>query len=533
MPDPIVWQDLPKSQSDATTIDEATSAAIAVHNSDPDAHLAELASLEAHRTSEIIDHLAESVLNDKLAATARSFTAIVDINGVADYDNIQDAVDYVNSRGGGTIKIMPGVYTLTADLLLSPLINLLGEGMQITQIVSDSATLRHIYYVGGLTPHDWDYNLDPFYEGDTFLTNAAGDWDERPVVGQRAYIDFAPGPAYWASVVDADAGGVEVDTPAPADAEDEQTIEFRMGGTVQDGSTTFALAGTQTASVLGIFVGMQIKGLEADYVGYVQQIVDDQTILLTVPFSGDDGTYAFDYYFTGSHSPYIEGVSFGSPATPVQVATGTFGFKLECIRCEFLSGGAAVYWNPTGFIGFLEEPYPLLRLYDCFIFCDSSNPAIYATYGRFEACQFLPLESGARGLQVLYGLWVTDCLFGDSSFAGTYTNNKWVETYGDANYIGNSRFYDTLNLGIFRTTEANGLYYIVLEGCYIAPTTNQTISLLGTRNRITACDFLGDGSTTFTLSSSFSNSVYVGNVHKKTLTDSSTNCAVGNNVTYT
>ena len=63
---PEIWGTLAKSQVDPQTIDEAIAAAIAAHESDPSAHLGTGESLESHKTSEIIDHLAGSIVGDKL-----------------------------------------------------------------------------------------------------------------------------------------------------------------------------------------------------------------------------------------------------------------------------------------------------------------------------------------------------------------------------------------------------------------------------------------------------------------------------------
>lgn len=61
----FTWGSLEKSQTDSTTIDEAIDAKITAHNNDPDAHLGDGQSLQSHRASEIIDHLAESIVPDK------------------------------------------------------------------------------------------------------------------------------------------------------------------------------------------------------------------------------------------------------------------------------------------------------------------------------------------------------------------------------------------------------------------------------------------------------------------------------------
>ena len=57
---------LPKSQIDDETIEEAIDRLIAVQESDEEAHLGVGDSLQSHKASEIIDHLARSVYRDKI-----------------------------------------------------------------------------------------------------------------------------------------------------------------------------------------------------------------------------------------------------------------------------------------------------------------------------------------------------------------------------------------------------------------------------------------------------------------------------------
>lgn len=60
-----LWGLLQKSQDNAQTIDEAIAAAILAHEADPEAHLGEGESLQAHKHDPIIDHPAQSVVLDK------------------------------------------------------------------------------------------------------------------------------------------------------------------------------------------------------------------------------------------------------------------------------------------------------------------------------------------------------------------------------------------------------------------------------------------------------------------------------------
>jgi hypothetical protein len=63
-----VWGQLNKSAIDNETIEEAIARLILEHDEDPEAHLGEGGSLLSHKASEIIDHLATSIIADKIAS---------------------------------------------------------------------------------------------------------------------------------------------------------------------------------------------------------------------------------------------------------------------------------------------------------------------------------------------------------------------------------------------------------------------------------------------------------------------------------
>ena len=62
-----VWGLMPKAQDDDETIEEAIARLIAEHEADEAAHLGVGEALQSHKASEIIDHAAESIVDDKLA----------------------------------------------------------------------------------------------------------------------------------------------------------------------------------------------------------------------------------------------------------------------------------------------------------------------------------------------------------------------------------------------------------------------------------------------------------------------------------
>lgn len=62
----VNWGMLAKSQTDPETIEEAIARIVAEHNADEESHLDTGQSLQSHKAAEIIDHLARSVVRDKL-----------------------------------------------------------------------------------------------------------------------------------------------------------------------------------------------------------------------------------------------------------------------------------------------------------------------------------------------------------------------------------------------------------------------------------------------------------------------------------
>lgn len=66
MADPV-WGQLAKAQDDNETIEEAVARLIAVHEADAGAHTGAGESLETHKTQEVVDHPADSIVPDKFS----------------------------------------------------------------------------------------------------------------------------------------------------------------------------------------------------------------------------------------------------------------------------------------------------------------------------------------------------------------------------------------------------------------------------------------------------------------------------------
>lgn len=134
MSNPYIWAGLQRANNDPTTIDEAIGEAITAHNDDPDAHLGADQALESHRASEIIDHRAESVVNDKIATIARAYVAIVDPSSSVDFDTIQEAITYATGKNGGTIYLAPGDHYISGVVDLPMSINFVAADAESCRI---------------------------------------------------------------------------------------------------------------------------------------------------------------------------------------------------------------------------------------------------------------------------------------------------------------------------------------------------------------------------------------------------------------
>lgn len=92
------WGNLPKSQIDNETIESAIKRLIQAHCNDVNAHLEEGQSLYSHKASEIIDHLAFSIVSDKIQQGAIKFYQVED-NLRVKYSPPLESIDGWDSNG--------------------------------------------------------------------------------------------------------------------------------------------------------------------------------------------------------------------------------------------------------------------------------------------------------------------------------------------------------------------------------------------------------------------------------------------------
>ncbi len=125
----------------------------------------------------------------------------------SDHLALQGAVDYVAARGGGTVRILPGVYLMGNSLFLREGVCIVGSGDETVLRKCDAATTpltdnvdwyeelvpvgdASIFRVGGGI---WIEGKSPFYQGRNQIA-------KRTVIaieGNRVYLDKAVRDDYW------------------------------------------------------------------------------------------------------------------------------------------------------------------------------------------------------------------------------------------------------------------------------------------------------------------------------------------------
>lgn len=127
MGDPISWYALPRTVDDPESIMEAIDEKLLDHNMDPSAHGQSDEAVHSHRISPQLDHVNYSIYNVKQNPAVRPFKAVVGPTGIGDFEDLQEALDYANLHGGGTVFVKEGTYVLTTDVTIYSNIKLVGE----------------------------------------------------------------------------------------------------------------------------------------------------------------------------------------------------------------------------------------------------------------------------------------------------------------------------------------------------------------------------------------------------------------------
>ncbi len=235
------WGPLPKAQDNPQLITEAIDEAIQAHNDDPDAHLGTGQSLQSHKASEIIDHLAGSVLADKFS----------DSEGI--FETSFDSVD-AWVKTGQTELISWGDFNLYADHDVSSHSQayVVNPYALVTFDLSKDFCYQTTLYITKDSVSKVNFGLG--YFGSTPTNNSAGfHWDNSTF---KAYVRIS-GTTYFSSSLTVDF--TKANVFRILNVASDKKIEFYINGVLVN-SYTYASSSTLISDYLFYDVSIASAG---------------------------------------------------------------------------------------------------------------------------------------------------------------------------------------------------------------------------------------------------------------------------------
>lgn len=512
---PYIWAGLQRATNDPTTIDQAIADGVEQHNNDPAAHLGADQSLQSHRASEIIDHRAESVVNDKIARMARRYVAIVDPNSDSDFDTVQGAIDYASGIGGGDIFVVPGVHAISSDVLLPRTCGLYGSGDGESIIVSDSSTERVItiqetsghltLYCEDIVCNTSSKNFSVGYFEETWESYMVGlplfDTENSLFLGFVASFDPVAKTGVFADNAANNAAGV--------------VGYMQPGAYFTNGSNAAQLVADPLVYSLDYYAGATIMAEWESERYLIIAHEENQTLVLAKKFTGTSGLQPCFASDTAARTVNIEGLQIGDDQTPTTIS-GTAGQGSLVIRDCTIRGGN----TPVSLYGTVLMDNVNIDM------GTTTNP--YA-FGKLSAenCKFRAVSSTPTGITIAVGSRLRACIFGD-------TNNAFANPIAFPDY---DCVVDSCTFRI-RTTWSPTMSNLVLstrgitvQNCFFDLGSSAAIVFSGRHWLISGCRFDRSSGSGVTLSSTCSYSIFVNNITGAAITNSGTGNVVANGVT--
>ena len=299
------WGNMAKDLNSNQTIPQAIAEAVTVHNDDPDAHIGPTRALESHRAAEIIDHRAESVVNDKIKANARTYAAIVDNNSAADYDTIEDALDYVFGLGSGTVFVRKGNYTPQRQLKFKYGVDLIGEGPGET-VINRVAGINDYMSLDGAQPVSWRTVPQINYTADTDVMEVIPPDGVELADIQLCYMDTPWGDGYFLGLV----GQAELsfyNVPSESGTLYDHEVVPRIMGAA--GQNTVHVEGWQLIYEMPSGDGLVMMDKFRSTIGVVDTYLGNGTYRLTENLNSDVDALGLSFRAEGGRMSIISGVT--------------------------------------------------------------------------------------------------------------------------------------------------------------------------------------------------------------------------------
>lgn len=510
-----IWSDLDRAVNDGTKIDEAIENAIIAHNDDPESHLGADQSLQSHRASEIIDHLVESVVNDKLATRARRYVAIVDPDSDVDFDTLESAIAYAFQKGGGDIYIVRGTHYLADTVNIAPTIGLYGDGMGETIIRSSDGSTKYLNMVNYANDGGGAMLLDTPNDGDTIIPwDFEADPDYNPVVGM--FLNYESDDVYFSRItaVDPDAGEFTI-ADAITGVSSEIEAFIIAGVHLTNGSSDADHYTGNPGFATTYFPGMSI--VRADNAATYKTVgaIDENTLQLESAFTGTTGDYPAYMNYQGYSTMNVQGITFGAGLRNIQMTGGnqhTNAYVESCEDFYFIdNNNKGVYSIYSG----------------CLFNCTTSSMPSMTTQVKFEYCTFLATANGSQGLRIGTGMIMLSCLFK----ANSYTNHTWLFGRNESCLITGCTFESIKGETVFNSSGSGNPPGPTIAGNYFYLQNNNTLTFQIKNAKITNNYFETSGTGKVDFNSGSINNIVALNQVKATITNSGTNNSLVSNLT--
>lgn len=522
MSNPYIWGSLDRAVNDDTKIDQAIEIAIDAHKADPDAHLGEGEALQSHRAAEIIDHRAESVVNDKIRANARTYIAIVDLNGDGDFTSVEDACDYALSKGGGSIFVKAGTYTVSRELQLKYGVDIYGDG-PLETILWLEPDLKMGLNVSGYMPVTVSGSIEAYwYEGESWIEymidGAPGNREleytylQLPWGEGQAYYEDTPGRIYIWDNAPETGSGTDIVVTATVNASVSSDIVHINGWKLVEGLDTVE------GQILMTYAGA--VGVVESYLGdgdfkLRSNAAMDCYLSVNLWFEGDTGRMSIISGVT------IDYQGFG----PLIAADGSKG-RLFIRDTTLLHFDRLFFKDP---LRGLDEAKGVV--FEDTIFSPGPDPILMASYGTFRNCTFNLSNWNVTEYIGGYNTYFENCTI-NGSMSASVSRIRFV--YPGTRFQSCVFLYavgpDMVNNS--GASSADPSAFVTFGDCIFTSSPRISSALFKGRELvITGCRFFC--SNTVGLDSSTRNSIFVANQGRGTVAAQPTNCLVANNGFWT
>lgn len=515
----FIWQNLQKNLDDSTTIDEAISEAITAHNGDIEAHMGPEAAIEAHRENSVIDHPAESVVNDKIAGNARRWVAIVDPDSETDFDTIEGAVEHARQMGGGDIFIQRGTHYLGSDITLIPTIGMYGAGIGETSIKSNNSTTRKMSWaIDSYSEGFYSYFENSAPSRNYIDFNGAYTDGDFPVAGMLV-LDWTGGSATWVvDSADEIQQRVYFDTNVPAIDPDSE-IEIVAGTELENGSQYATITGTSLAYFDEYYPGMNLCNASRSIDLEIESYEGNGVVKLAELYSGTSGVYHTHLRFTKKTMINFSGLSFNRTSNRVMLDRLDTVGNYNITDCENVSIDQSIAGNMHGV-------YINCR-FDGWATNESAEEYDYMRNCVAIGCIWTARRNNIKPV----GVGRSGRLYGCDFDGNGYTGVQWLTLYRGDWVIRDCNFSYWATSTVVSSAMTGSQQRHIFEGNYISCNNNASLTIQGRNISITGNKIITSGTGRFVLGASSQNNICRDNFVSFAVTNSGSGNSVGDNLT--